>query len=557
MSIPFHAITAETPTPDKLAACYAALNARLDEGDMSRAVAEWEQTRRAVEQWSALTHLRFEQDTQDEARKAAQDYRDELAPTITNHETSFKTRLLAHSNRDAVARTAGAHALRLWETDITTFSPEIENDLQAESKLQSRYVALLASARIEIGGKTVNLSGLAPYQQSPDRRIRHQAEQARWHFFSANAAAFDEIYDSLVKLRTRMARKLGFGSFTGLGYRRMRRMDYGPADVAAYREQVRLHVTPLVQRFHERRREQEGWDRLHAWDEPMVDAQGNVEPAGDESFLRAQAQGMFEAMNGDLAAFYQDMNENGFLDLDNRPAKAPGGFCTSFPSAGMPFIFANFNGTHHDIDVFTHEMGHAFQNYRSRHLASFDYLWPTYESAEIHSMSLEHLAYPHIARMVGEENAARYRRMHLIQSIAFLPYGVCVDHFQHEVYANPDATPAERHAMWKKLEALYMPWRNWGDLAYPARGGRWQAQGHIYSAPFYYIDYTLAECCALQFWVKSREDYAKALRDYVALCGLGGSKPFLGLVQAAGLTSPFQPGVLEGAVKAARTVLGL
>jgi M3 family oligoendopeptidase len=260
-------------------------------------------------------------------------------------------------------------------------------------------------------------------------------------------------------------------------------------------------------------------------------------------------------MDPQLAAFFRMMNEGGFLDLDNRPAKAPGGFCTSFPTKGLPFIFANFNGTHHDIDVFTHEMGHAFQNYQSRDLPGFDYLWPTFESCEIHSMSLEHLAYPHIGLMVGEEAAERYRRMHLIQSLAFLPYGVCVDHFQHEVYANPEASPAQRHAMWKRLEAIYMPWRDYGDIVYFGKGARWQAQLHIYGMPFYYIDYTLAECCALQFWVKSRTDYAKALQDYVALCGRGGSAPFQALAASAGLISPFQEGALSDAVAEAARVL--
>ena len=179
-------------------------------------------------------------------------------------------------------------------------------------------------------------------------------------------------------------------------------------------------------------------------------------------------------------------------------------------------------------------MGDAFQNYQSRDLQGFDYLWPTFESCEIHSMSLEHLAYPHIGLMVGEDAAERYRRMHLIQSLAFLPYGVCVDHFQHEVYANPEASPAERHAMWKRLEAIYLPWRDYGDIAYFGGGARWQAQLHIYGMPFYYIDYTLAECCALQFWVKSRTDYAQALQDYVALCGRGGAAPFQALVASAG-----------------------
>jgi len=264
---------------------------------------------------------------------------------------------------------------------------------------------------------------------------------------------------------------------------------------------------------------------------------------------------MFERMDPRLADFFRMMNEGNFLDLQNRPSKAPGGFCTSFANASMPYIFANFNGTHHDIDVFTHEMGHAFQNWESRHQPGFDYLWPTMESAEIHSMSLEALAYPHIALMVGEDQADRYRRMHLTESLTFLPYGVLVDHYQHEVYANPEAAPAERHAMWRRLEKLYMPWRDFGDISYPAKGAYWQQQGHIFSVPFYYIDYTLALCCALQFWVKSRENYPAALADYVALCGRGGAAPFQALVASAGLISPFADGALADVVKEAEAVL--
>jgi M3 family oligoendopeptidase len=555
MSMIFSDIKASTPTTETLARDYAALNAQLDAGQIGPAIASWEILRREVESWGSLVHLKFEQDTTNAEAKAAMDYRDELMPTITNHETAFKRRLLELPDRAAVQSITGAHALRLWETDITTFTPEIEPDLQAEAKLTSRYTALLASAKIEIEGKTVNLSGMAPYAQSLDRGVRERAARALWSFFDANGAEFDEIFDELVKLRHGMGKKLGFDNFTELGYRKMRRVDYNAADVARYRAQVIEHVVPLVGEIMEARRTANGWEKLYAWDEPLVDPAGNVEPAGDEAFMRAGAQKMFDSMDKRLADFYRMMNEGGFLDLDNRPTKAPGGFCTSFPNAGVPYIFANFNGTHHDIDVFTHEMGHAFQNYESRNLPGLDYLWPTSESAEIHSMSLEHLAYPQIGLLVGESEAARYQRMHLIQSLAFLPYGVCVDHFQHEVYEHPNATPAERHAMWKKLEATYMPWRDYADIAYPAKGGRWQQQLHIYQVPFYYIDYTLAQCCALQFWVKSRADYAAALADYVALCGRGGSAPFQELVASAGLISPFADGALADVVREAKAVL--
>ncbi|MBK1660461.1 M3 family oligoendopeptidase [Paracraurococcus ruber] len=552
---PFRSLEFAPPTEESLAADHAAVVARLEAGDLAGALAAWDRQRREQDSWSSLVHLRFAQDTTDPAAKAAREYADALAPVAAGHETALKRRLLAWPDRAALEAAAGGFAVRLWEMDVTTFDPVIAADLEAESRLGARYTALLAGATLEIRGEVVNLAGLAPFAEDPDRSLRQEAETQRWEFFARNGAELDTIYDELVRLRHGMARKLGYDSYTPLGYRRMRRTDYGPEEVARYREEVLAHVVPLVGRLLEARRKRLGWDRLRFWDEALVDPAGNPKPAGDHDTLCAQAGVMFGRMDPRLAAFWQAMAQGGFTDLKNRPGKAGGGFCTSFPSIGAPFIFANFNGTHHDIGVFTHEVGHAFQNWESRALPGVDYLWPTMEAAEIHSMSLEFLTHPHMGLLVGEDAAERFRRMHLETSLAFLPYGVCVDHFQHEVYANPEATPEERHAIWQRLERLYMPWTDYGGLAWPAKGGRWQAKGHIYRSPFYYIDYTLALCCALQFWVRSRRDPQGALADYVALCGRGGSMPFTGLVASAGLASPFAPGALAEVVREAEAAL--
>lgn len=549
----FDEIEAIKPTRESLADAYAGLNTLLDRDAVPDALAEWEGLRRANGTWSSLVHLRFSQDTANPQAKADREYADELGPVIADHETGFKNRLLA-LDPALIEGQYGKHAVDIWRNDVTTFSPAIASDLEEEAKLEASYTELLASAKFDFDGETLNLAGLTPYMESLDRDTRHRAAAARWSFFAENGARLDEIYDKLVKLRHKMALALGDATFTALGYRRMGRLDYGPEQVATYRAEVLKHVTPLVAKLVEQRRHALGLDTLYAWDEPLTDPKGNPKPAGDHDTLVAKANDMFEAMDPRLAGFYRQMNQGGFMDLKNRPTKAGGGFCTSFPTIGMPYIFANFNGTHHDADVFTHEMGHAFQNYQSRGQPSLDYLWPTSESAEIHSMSLEFLAYPYITALFGEQTE-RYRRMHLIGALEFLPYGVCVDHFQHEVYAHPEATPAERHAMWLKLERMYLPWRNWGDLDYPGMGGRWQAQLHIYRVPFYYIDYTLAQCCALQFWVNSQQDYRASFDTYVTLCGLGGSAPFGKLVQAAKLKSPFEPGALQAAVAAAEECL--
>ncbi|NHO31742.1 M3 family oligoendopeptidase [Acetobacter fallax] len=553
----FSSLTFPRPTEASLADGFGAVVALLDAGDLAAALERFDRERRTLDSWAALVYLRFSQDTTSETSKAGRDYADKLAPKVTAHEVAIKKRLLADPNRDALVAVVGAHVVQLWESDVTTFDTRIEAALEEESRLCSEYTALLASARITVAGQTVNLSGLAPWLENADRTVRHEAERARWAFFAEHGDTLDTLYARLVALRTEMARTLGFDSYTPLGYRRMRRVDYGPEQVARFREEVLTHVTPLVAKLLEARREEMGWDHLRYWDENFIDPKGNPKPAGDYDLLIGRAQTMFDRMSGGLGPFFADMVKGGYLDLKNRDGKAGGGFCTAFPDVGMPFIFANFNGTHGDISVFTHEMGHAYQNWRSRDLPSIDELWPTMEAAEIDSMGLEFLTWPHMELMVEDGAAERFRRMHLIGSLSFLPYGVCVDHFQHEVYARPEMTPAERHETWRRLERQYMPWRDYGDVAYPAKGGRWQAQGHIYKSPFYYIDYTLALCCAMQLWLQSRRDEPAAMKAYEKLCARGGSAPFTALVAEAGLVSPFAPGALADVVREASAVLGV
>ena len=201
-------------------------------------------------------------------------------------------------------------------------------------------------------------------------------------------------------------------------------------------------------------------------------------------------------------------------------------------------------------------MGHAFQAWQSRNLPLIDYLWPTLESCEIHSMSLEFLTWSQMEKFFGDD-AARFREIHLAGSILFLPYGCAVDHFQHLVYANPEATPQERNQMWQKMEARYLPWRQYGNLEYLAQGGLWQEKQHIYCSPFYYIDYTLALCCAMQFWVKAESNFDHALNEYISLCQRGGKAPFQELTSSANLVSPFKSGSLADVVAKAQDFLKL
>jgi M3 family oligoendopeptidase len=515
----------------------------------------WDDMRRELQTWSALTDVRFTQDTRDARARAALDRRDELEPSLTGFDIGLKRRYVASSERRALESDLGEHAFRLWEADLSTFAPVVEPDLVAEAKLASEYTQLLAGIEIDFDGETLNLSALGRYATDPDRDRRHGAATARWNALGERGAELDRIFDELVQLRDGIARKLGFATFTELGYARMQRIDYDRAAVERYRDMVATEVVPLAHAIAQRAARRHGIAQLAVWDEQLLAAAPAPRPLGDAHWIMERTIETFADLDPRLGDFARMMDGNELTDLVTRAGKAGGGYCTKLATYGVPFIFTNFNGSKGDITVLMHELGHAFQGYSSRDKTVIDYLSPTMEAAEVHSMSLEYLTWPFMERFFGD-GAQAYRDSHLSEALLFLPYGVAVDHFQHLIYERPSATPAERHAMWKSMEKRYLPWRTYGDLERPAHGAFWQSQQHIYRAPFYYIDYTLALCCALQMWASSYDDTAGTIERYVALCARGGEAAFGDLVTSAGLTSPFEAGVLSRVVARAKDVLG-
>jgi M3 family oligoendopeptidase len=514
---------------------------------------QWDQLRRQLQTWQSLTRLRYDQDTHDPQRKAAREQLDHLAPKLTALETEMK-RLLLDGGRADLEPRLGSHIFSLWEADLSTFAPEIELDLTREAQLEAQYTELIAGAELRFEGRILNLPLIEPYLQSADRDMRYRAQRTKWAFFAEHAEALDRIFDEMVRVRHTMARKLGFESFIDLAYRRLNRVDYGQPNVERYRDQVARDIVPIAAEVVGRRAKRLGIPKMMYWDENVFSGAGNPQPHGSDQWLVAQARDVFGQIDPAIGAFYDIMVRRQLLDLTTREGKASGGYCTRLSTYGVPFVFANFNGTHSDVNVLVHEMGHAFADWESKALPALDCLSPTFEACEIHSMSMEYLAAPHMERFFGNE-ADQYRRLHLEDAMLFLPYGVAIDHFQHLVYASPDASPAQRHRMWQQMEAKYLHWRQYGGLGYLARGGLWQAKPHIYQVPFYYIDYTLALCCALQFWVKSRSDYRTAVADYLKLCKRGGEAAFGDLVRSAGLRSPFEDGSLRRVAEHARGAL--
>lgn len=491
------------------------------------------------ESMKEIVGIRNTIDTTDKFYDEEQTFFDENTPLYLELISKYYTALINSKFKNQLIEKWGEQLFTLAELSLKTFSPEIIEDLQEENKLTSEYTKLIASAKIFFQGEERNLSGLTPFQQSTDREIRKAASLARWGFFKENEIELDSIYDSLVKVRTRIAKKLGYKNFVEVGYARMLRSDYNPEMVSNYRKQVEKYIVPIASSLREKQKKRLGLETLNYYDENITYKDGNAKPKGDPEWILNNGKKMYSELSAETEEYFNFMIENGLLDLVNKKGKAGGGYCTYISKYSSPFIFSNFNGTSGDVDVLTHEAGHAFQVYSSRGYQIPEYHWPSSEAAEIHSMSMEFLTWPWM-NLFFEEQTDKYKFSHLSGAILFVPYGVTVDEFQHFVYENPEATPKERKKAWRAIEKKYLPHRNYEDNNFLEEGGYWQQQAHIYEVPFYYIDYTLAQICAFQFWKKANEDRASAWEDYKTLCKAGGSRSFLELVKLAKLQSPFE-----------------
>lgn len=495
-----------------------------------------------IDTLSSLVYIRYSTNTKDEFYVAEQEFMDEASPLLQEKIQAFYTALLESRFRPELEEKLGSLIFRKIEIARRTFSPAVIGLIQEENKLVSEYQKIYASCTVEIDGKTLPVTKLRPYKESADRETRKKAYYAEGACFDSHRKEFDEIYDKLVKIRSEIAAKLGYKSFVELGYDRLGRNCYGAKEVASLRDQIAAEIVPLVRAAKERQRTRIGVDKLYFYDDGFCFPDGNAKPEGTAEDILAAGKEMYHALSSETAEFIDFMFENELFDVLAKEGKAPGGYCTELPDYHAPFIFSNFNGTAGDVDVLTHEAGHAFAYFiAAKHGYISENLSPTLEGCEVHSMSMEFLTSEYHHLFFGK-NTAKYELAHCEDALVFLPYGSMVDEFQHIVYENTSLTPEQRNEEWMKLEKKYRPYMDFADIPFYSRGAGWQRQTHIYMNPFYYIDYCMAQTVAFQFWLRMLEDKKAAWESYMKYTNLGGTKTFAEAVPCAGMKLPYEKG---------------
>lgn len=532
------------PELDQVKSTFEDLNQRLANAESyekaKEVFLECEKFKKHLYTLSTLSSVRNSIDTRDEFYDAEMQFWNSAEPEIQEYEQKWTATLLNSKFRDDFSKEFGDIMFINAEIALKCFSVEIIPDLQEENTLTQEYQKLIASAQIPFEDSTYTISQLAPFKNDPDDARRLAAWMADGKWFKDNQAKLDEIYDKLVKLRDAMGKKLGYEGYTTLGYYRMGRNCYTKEDVEKFREAVRTHLVPVADKIYRQQALRLGKEYpMSCADNALMFRSGNPKPQGTPDEILASGKKFYDELSPETSEFFNKMLDDELLDVLSTEGKAGGGYCTAIYDYGVPFIFANFNGTQHDVEVVTHEAGHAFAAYMNRDRVPMDTIWPGMEACEVHSMSMEFFAWPWAKEFFGSDTDKFYYS-HLAGALTFIPYGTLVDHFQHEVYARPEMTPAERHGVWKKLLGVYMPWVKLdGEIPFYSDGEAWQRQSHIYASPFYYIDYCLAQTVALNFWSKIQSNLGDAWKHYMDYTLQGGSQVFTKLLENAGLDTPF------------------
>ncbi|MFN8670072.1 MAG: M3 family oligoendopeptidase [Gemmatimonadaceae bacterium] len=523
-------------TWETLAPYYEALaTAELSAANAEEWLRRWSELSAVVDEAGTLAMIAYTCDTANEAKEAANlRWSSEIFPKVGEQNVRLAERLVALGwSRDDMAV-----VLREFRTDIEVFREENVALFAELEEHSSAYQKLTGGLDAEWEGVRVTIPQLQPYLKERDRSVRERAFRLGAEAYLAHHAELGALFDTMYALRQRIARNAGFDNFMEYAFRAKHRFDYTPDDCARFHAAVEATAAPAVERLMAHRRDALGVEAVRPWDTLVqLESDRPVRPFHDVTGFVEPAKRIFDALDPELGMQFREMAEAGLLDLESRPGKAPGGYCTKLPWRGRPFIFMNAVGVPDDVNTLVHEAGHSFHDFAA-HRQPFIWLRGTgHEAAELASMSMELLVTPHLTAPTGYYTPAEARAVeveNLEDLLSSLVHIASVDAFQRWIYTSGEGhDAAARDAAWLQLRSRFERGVDWTGLE-RERVARWYRQLHIFEYPFYYIEYGIAQLGALQLWRDAQVDPTGTMQRYKQALALGGTRSLPEIYAAAG-----------------------
>ena len=529
--------------------------------DSPEALEQWlsdfSETLAAISEYRSRLNIDYSCHTDDEAaEKAFMHFVENIAPKLQPLHFALQSRYIECEHRTAIETTVRMKQLgNRWQADVDLYRDENVPIFTEITKLTTEYDKLCAAMMVEFDGKPLTLQQLGRYMEEPDRDVRERAWRLTAETRLANREQFDAIYDKQIERRQTVAANADCESFIDYAWRSKHRFDYTPDDCRQYADSVEQLVMPLMEKLTAERKAALGLDVLRPWD-TSVDPHNRpalrpFDPENIEQFV-ANTRTVFDRIDPRLGEQFGQLKFGRNLDLDSRKGKRPGGYQAALEESKEPFIFMNAAGVQRDVETMLHEGGHAFHFLAAAEAEPLVFVrHAPLEFCEVASMSMELLADEHLGVYYADEtDAARAVRVHLEGIVKVLTWIATIDQLQHWIYANPTHSREQRTEAWLEVMGRFssklIDWTGCED----ARAATWQRQLHLYHAPFYYIEYGIAQLGALQVWLNYRQDRKQALGQLLEAFALGGTRPLPELFETAGIRFAFDAGTIGPLVDA-------
>jgi len=521
----------------------------LDQSTLESWLGSWTTLMNLVLELESSLQIATSVNTADkEADAALERFLDEIFPGTSEAEQRLIERFL-----ESGLELAGFEIpQRKMEADARIFHKENIPLIARIRKTVNQYDKLVGDQSVSWEGEELTLIQMrARMLHAPreERELQWRQMAKRWLH---DRQGFNSLWAELLDMRCTLAENAGFPDYRSYRWVEQHRFDYTPEDSKSFQRAILETVVPAATQIYRAHAAAAGVDSIRPWDldEDLYPVQlPLLKPFTDVGEMEAKSSEIFNRIDPVLGAYFQRMRDENLLDLDNRKNKAPGGYTEMLMNQRLPFVFMNAAGLHDNVDTLHHEAGHAFHVFEAAGLPYYQQLSVPLEFAEVASMSMELMAMDYYGADRGgyycAEDTRRAVREHLEKTIVFWPYMAVVDAFQHWVYehAAEARNAAACDAVWLDLVRRYIPGVNWDGLQDSAETG-WHRKLHIFAAPFYYIEYGLAQMGAVQLWRNSLQDREKALGQYRSALALGGTVSLPQLYEAAGVRLAFDRGTM-------------
>ncbi len=521
--------------------------------DLERWLLDWSELSAALDEEASCRYIAMTCHTDNaDAEKAYLHFVENIEPQLKPRQFALEKLCVAHPQRGKLPKSRYEVFDRDVKNHVELFRPENVPLETEDAKLCQQYQKLTGSLTVNFRAEEKTLAQMARYLEEPDRALRQEAWELVARRRLQERDKFEDQFDQMIHLREQIARNAGFANYRDYAFRRMGRFDYTPADCEKFHDSVASEVMPVMRELQGLRLRQLKLEKLRPWDmavDPLN--RPSLKPFAQVGEMVSRTQKIFDQLDGELAGGFQRMQDLRLLDLENHKGKAPGGYQSTLSEARLPFIFMNAVGLQRDVETILHEAGHAFHALATRDEDLYPYRSAPIEFCEVASMSMELLGNEFIEEFYSTADANRARRVHLEGVVAVFPWIATVDAFQHWIYTHPGHTRAERAATWMNLLDRFGGDVDWSGYE-AERAHLWHRQLHIFTYPFYYIEYGIAQLGALQVWANSKRNKPKALDDYKQSLALGGSRPLPELFKAAGCRFEFDGATIKPLIELTR-----